>query len=98
MRSERNVKKKIRAIQYGVGPIGASIVKLLREKQAVEIVGAIDIDPAKAGRDLGEVAGAADAAWGGKISANAKEGLEESGEGGIHSSASAVPRGRDGLL
>ena len=51
------MKKKIRAIQYGVGPIGASIVRLMREKQAIEIIGAIDTDPAKAGRDLGEVAG-----------------------------------------
>ncbi|OLD61179.1 MAG: hypothetical protein AUI53_06760 [Acidobacteria bacterium 13_1_40CM_2_60_7] len=98
MRSERNVKKKIRAIQYGVGPIGASIVKLLREKQAVEIVGAIDIDPAKAGRDLGEVAGAADAPWGVKISANAKEVLEKSADVVIHSTSSALPRVMDQLL
>ena len=52
------MKKKIRAIQYGVGPIGTSIVRLMREKQAIEIIGAIDTDPAKIGRDLGEVAGA----------------------------------------
>src|SRR5215472_16727948 len=67
-RSRRNntetfVKKKIRAIQYGVGPIGASIAKLMREKQAIDIIGAIDMDPAKAGRDLGEVVGAGDAPW-----------------------------------
>lgn len=47
---------KIRVIQYGVGPIGAAIVRLLLEKPNVRIVGAIDIDPAKAGKDLGEVA------------------------------------------
>ena len=47
------MKKKIRAIQYGVGPIGASIARLMREKQAIEIIGAIDTDPAKVGRDLG---------------------------------------------
>jgi FlaA1/EpsC-like NDP-sugar epimerase len=58
---EITVKKKIRAIQYGIGPIGASIVKLLREKQSVDIVGAIYSDPAKVGKDLGEVVGAADA-------------------------------------
>ena len=52
------MKKKIRAIQYGVGPIGASIARLMREKQAIEICGAIDTDPAKVGRDLGEVVGA----------------------------------------
>ena len=57
-RTESIVKKKIRAIQYGVGPIGAAIVRLMREKQAIEVIGAIDSDPAKAGRDLGEVVGA----------------------------------------
>ena len=57
------MKKKIRAIQYGVGPIGVSIAKLLREKQSVEICGAIDNDPTKVGRDLGEVVGASDAPW-----------------------------------
>src|ERR1700693_6382621 len=62
-------RKKIRAIQYGVGPIGAALVRLMREKQAIEIIGAIDTDPAKAGRDLGEVAGAADAPWGIPVSA-----------------------------
>ena len=47
------MKKKIRVVQYGVGPIGASIVRLMRQKQALVIVGAIDKDPEKAGRDLG---------------------------------------------
>jgi len=45
------VKKKIRAIQYGVGLIGASIARLMREKHAIELIGAIDTDPAKIGRD-----------------------------------------------
>jgi len=62
-KTEIQVKKKIRAIQYGIGPIGASIAKLLREKASVEICGAIDNDPAKVGRDLGEVVGANDAPW-----------------------------------
>jgi len=48
--------RPLRVIQYGVGPIGARIVRLILEKPALQIVGAVDIDPAKAGRDLGEVA------------------------------------------
>ena len=52
------MKKRIRAIQYGVGPIGAAIVRLMREKQSIEIIGAIDSDPAKAGQDLGDLIGA----------------------------------------
>ncbi len=63
------MKKKIRVVQYGVGPIGAAIVRLMRTKQAIEIVGAIDKDPAKAGIDLGQLVGAPDAPWGVAISA-----------------------------
>ena len=48
---------KIRVIQYGVGPIGAGIVRLLSEKQNAEIIGAIDIDQEKVGKDLAEVVG-----------------------------------------
>ena len=78
------MKKKIRAIQYGVGPIGASIAKLMREKQAIEIIGAIDTDPAKVGRDLGEVVGASDAPWGVKISEDAAEVLGQAADVVIH--------------
>ena len=92
------MKKKIRAIQYGVGPIGASIARLMREKQAVEICGAIDTDPAKAGRDLGEVVGASDAPWGVKISSNAKDVLEKSADVVIHSTSSSLPKVMDQLL
>ncbi len=46
---------KIRVIQYGVGPIGAGIVRLMLTKPGLEIVGAIDVDPNKAGKDLGTV-------------------------------------------
>jgi len=92
------VKKKIRAIQYGVGPIGASIARLMREKKAIEICGAIDTDPAKAGRDLGEVVGAPDAPWGVKISADAKEVLEQAADVVIHSTSSALTKVMDQLL
>jgi hypothetical protein len=92
------VKKKIRAIQYGVGPIGASIARLMREKHAIEICGAIDTDPAKAGRDLGEVVGAADAPWGVKISADAQEVLEQAADVVIHSTSSSLPKVMDQLL
>jgi len=92
------VKKKIRAIQYGVGPIGASIARLMREKQAIEICGAIDTDPAKAGRDLGEVVGASDAPWGVIISADAKQVLGETADVVIHSTSSSLPRVMDQLI
>jgi hypothetical protein len=96
--SENIVKKKIRAIQFGVGPIGASTAKLMREKQAIEICGAIDSDPAKVGRDLGEVIGATDAPWGVKISADAKEVLEQNADVVIHTTSSSLPNVMDQLL
>ncbi len=92
------MKKKIRAIQYGVGPIGASIAKLMREKQAIEIIGAIDSDPEKVGRDLGEVVGALDAPWGVKISDDASEVLGQAADVVIHSTSSALPKVMEQLL
>ncbi|HZS72187.1 MAG TPA: hypothetical protein VFA13_10140 [Candidatus Acidoferrum sp.] len=92
------MRKKIRAIQYGVGPIGASIAKLMREKQSLEICGAIDTDPAKVGRDLGEVVGAPDAPWGVAVSADANEVLQQAADVVIHSTSSALPRVMDQLL
>ena len=50
-------KGPIRVLHYGLGPIGAAVVKQVAERRGFKIVGAVDIDPAKAGRDLGEVAG-----------------------------------------
>jgi 2,4-diaminopentanoate dehydrogenase len=46
---------KIRVIQYGLGPIGLAVAKLALRKPDMEIVGAVDIDKEKVGRDLGEI-------------------------------------------
>jgi 4-hydroxy-tetrahydrodipicolinate reductase len=43
-------------LHFGLGPIGAAIVRQVAGRRGFRIVGAVDIDPAKAGRDLGEVA------------------------------------------
>jgi len=51
------LKQKIKVVQYGIGPIGAGVVKLLLSKEQFQIIGAIDVDPNKVGKDLGEVAG-----------------------------------------
>ena len=50
-------KRPIRVLHYGLGPIGAAVVKQVANRRGFKIVGAVDIDPAKVGRDLGEVAG-----------------------------------------
>ena len=47
----------IRVLHFGLGPIGAGVVKQVAARKGFKIVGAVDIDPAKVGRDLGEVAG-----------------------------------------
>lgn len=92
------MKKKIRAIQFGIGPIGASILKLMREKEAIEIIGAIDNDPAKIGKDLGEVVGATDAPWGVKVSGDARGVLEQSADVVMHTTSSSLPKVVDQLL
>lgn len=51
------MKKKINVLQYGIGPIGAKITNFILDRENINIVGAVDIDPKKIGRDLGEVAG-----------------------------------------
>jgi len=48
---------KVRAVQYGCGPIGCSVVKFASQRSDIEIVGAVDIDESVVGRDLAEVAG-----------------------------------------
>src|SRR6476659_650405 len=62
----------IRVLHYGLGPIGAAVVKQVAGRRGFKIVGAVDIDPAKAGRDLGEVAGVGRALRV-KVSADAKK-------------------------
>jgi len=85
-------------VQYGVGPIGASIAQLMRQKCAIEICGAIDSDPAKVGRDLGDVVGAGDAPWGIPISDDEPRVLQQAPHVVIHSTSSSLPRVMDQLL
>jgi hypothetical protein len=47
----------IRVMHYGLGPIGAAVAKQVAQRSGFKIVGAIDIDPAKEGRDLADVVG-----------------------------------------
>ena len=45
----------IKVLHVGLGPIGAGVVRQVAGRKGLTIVGAVDIDPAKVGRDLGEV-------------------------------------------
>lgn len=51
--------KKIKVIQFGLGPIGLESLKLAAEQSWLEILGGVDIDPAKAGKTLAELTGCA---------------------------------------
>src|SRR5262245_37551647 len=66
---------KIRIVHFGLGPIGAAIVRQAAARPGFSLVGAIDIDPAKVGRDLGEVVGTAKR-LGIKVSADAAKTLK----------------------
>lgn len=46
----------IRVLHVGLGPIGVGVVRQCASRKGFKIVGAVDLDPAKIGKDLGEVA------------------------------------------
>ena len=45
----------IKVVQYGLGPIGLGIVEVLLERPWIQLVGAIDIDKSKVGKDVGQL-------------------------------------------
>jgi hypothetical protein len=47
----------IRVLSFGLGPIGVGVAKQLVDRPGFKIVGAVDIDPNKVGRDLAELLG-----------------------------------------
>ncbi len=53
-----STESPLRIVQYGLGPIGQATARTVLEKSdAMTLVGAIDIDPDKAGRDVADVIG-----------------------------------------
>lgn len=47
----------VRIGQFGVGPIGLESIRLVAKKPWAQVVGAVDVDPEKIGRSLGELTG-----------------------------------------
>lgn len=44
---------KLRVVSFGLGPIGVRAAQLTLARRDLDLVGAIDVDPGKAGKDLG---------------------------------------------
>lgn len=45
---------QLKVVQFGLGAIGCDAARLVLKKKSLQLVGGIDIDPAKVGLDLGE--------------------------------------------
>jgi len=88
---------KIRVIQYGVGPIGAGIVRLMLQKPEIEIVGAIDLDPEKVGKDLGRLVGS-ERDLGVVIGGEARDVLRAGAHVVVHTTSSYLTQVSDQLL
>ncbi|HVT45514.1 MAG TPA: dihydrodipicolinate reductase [Thermoanaerobaculia bacterium] len=52
-----STESPITVAQYGIGPIGAEVLKVLLRKPWAKLVAAVDIDPQKAGKDVAEILG-----------------------------------------
>lgn len=49
--------ENIKVVVWGLGAMGSGIAKMILFKKGMEIVGAIDTDPNKRGKDLNEILG-----------------------------------------
>src|SRR3954468_12877524 len=67
----------IRVMHVGLGPIGAAVARQLVTRPGFRIVGAVDIDPNKVGRDVG-VAAELDARVRVKVSGNLRKTIRSS--------------------
>ena len=90
--------KKIRVILYGLGPIGAACARVLAMRPDVyEFVGAIDLDPNKVGKDVGEVIGVPEK-YGVKVSDKPGRVLSKDAELVMHATGSYVAKVKPQLI
>ena len=54
---ERGAKPIVSVVQIGLGPIGLGIARMVLARHDLQLIAAVDIDPAKIGRDVGDLAG-----------------------------------------
>ncbi len=92
------LRKKIRVIQYGLGPIGVETAKLVLKKANLKLVGAVDISKDIAGKDLGDVLGTGKK-LGVKVSDNAKALFRKTkADVVLHTAGSRIPKIYDQLI
>lgn len=90
--------KSLRVVSFGLGPIGLAAARLVLQKRSLQLVGAVDADAAKAGRDLGELLGR-EQPLGVPVEADATIALQRlRPDVVLHCTASALPAVRDQLL
>jgi 4-hydroxy-tetrahydrodipicolinate reductase len=65
----------IRVLHFGLGPIGSAVARQVANRKGFELAGAVDLDPGKAGRDVGEIIGLG-RKLGLKVSAEAAQALK----------------------
>lgn len=68
----------LRILQYGLGPIGQEVVRTVLSKEPLTLVGAVDIDPGKAGRDVADLVDGDLSPTGVHVSDEAEEALVDS--------------------
>ena len=49
--------RKYKVIVWGLGNVGRVAIRMIMERESLELVGAIDVDPNKVGKDAGEIFG-----------------------------------------
>ena len=91
----------LRVIQYGLGPIGLSCARTVLSKAGtgqIELVGAIDVDPQKVGRDVADLLDL-DTSTGVVVSDDAAKVLDETAPDVVlHTTSSFLPGVRDQFM
>lgn len=89
--------RDLRIVQYGLGSIGSDIARHVLSLSQYKLIGAIDIDPRKIGKDIGEVLGLGKK-LGAVVSGDASVLREAKAELVLHSTASHLKTIRPQLI
>ena len=66
----------VRVVQYGLGPIGCAMARHVVRRDGMVLVGGVDVDPVKVGRDIGDLIGL-DASAGFPVARTLSQALEK---------------------